>query len=135
MRAESCRLNVYPDKIVNRYLDRYDPILEPWVGKDVCLSNRGLLVILLWRDYFPGHYRRDRHTVAEEFCRTASLTKQSPIQNSVACSEEVVPDGFDIIIDDARVAEPQRRPRVPFENPSNQGPMVEDWGTGLGRLA
>ena len=44
------------DKIASRYLDRYDPILEPWVEKKIVLLELGVDKggsLLLWRDYFP----------------------------------------------------------------------------------
>ncbi|HEV2173356.1 MAG TPA: hypothetical protein VGR71_07305, partial [Nitrospira sp.] len=39
-----------------RYLEHYDPILEPWVHKEIKLLEIGVFrggSLLLWRDYFP----------------------------------------------------------------------------------
>lgn len=56
MRSEQLDLDRYDtDKIDNRYLERYDPILKPWVNKKVKLLEIGIDKggsLLLWRDYF-----------------------------------------------------------------------------------
>ena len=56
MRSEQLALDRYDtDKIDNRYLERYDPILKPWVNKKVKLLEIGIdkgESLLLWRDYF-----------------------------------------------------------------------------------
>ena len=55
MRSDNLDLAVYDtDKIGNRYLERYDPILEPWVNKKVKLLEIGIDKggsLLKWRDY------------------------------------------------------------------------------------
>ena len=57
MRRKYLALGQYDtDKIGNRYLERYDPILEPWVEKKIKLLEIGVYKggsLLLWRDYFP----------------------------------------------------------------------------------
>ena len=58
MRSAQLPLDKYDsDKIANRYLERYDPILEPWVDQPVTLLEIGVYKggsLLLWRDYFPS---------------------------------------------------------------------------------
>jgi hypothetical protein len=44
------------DKIANRYLEWYDPILQPLVDQEVKVLEIGVDAggsLLLWRDYFP----------------------------------------------------------------------------------
>ncbi len=57
MRSSQLPLEQYDsDKIANRYLDRYDPILEPWLDKKIVLLELGVHKggsLILWRDYFP----------------------------------------------------------------------------------
>src|SRR5208283_183661 len=57
VRSSQLSLEQYDtDKITNQYLDRYDPILEPWVEKKLTLLELGVDKggsLLLWRDYFP----------------------------------------------------------------------------------
>jgi len=56
MRSKQLTLTQYDtDKIANRYLERYDPILEPWVNKKITLLEIGVHKggsLFLWRDYF-----------------------------------------------------------------------------------
>src|SRR5262249_23051211 len=56
MRSKELNLDCYnTDKITHRYLDVYDPILAPWVGKEVKLLEIGIHKggsLRLWRDYF-----------------------------------------------------------------------------------
>ena len=63
MRSKQLTLTQYDtDKIANRYLERYDPILEPWVNKKITLLEIGVHKggsLFLWRDYFSqGDNRR-----------------------------------------------------------------------------
>ena len=57
MRSLQLRLHEYDsDKIANRYLDYYDPMLQPWLEKKIVLLELGVHTggsLLLWRDYFP----------------------------------------------------------------------------------
>ncbi len=56
MRSHELNLHRYDtDKITNRYLDTYDPILDPWVKKEIALLELGVYSggsLFLWRDYF-----------------------------------------------------------------------------------
>ncbi len=57
MRSRELALKKYnTDKITNRYLDWYDPMLEHFVPKEIKLVELGIYEggsLLLWRDYFP----------------------------------------------------------------------------------
>ncbi len=87
----------------------YDPVLAPWVNREVAVLEIGVHrggSLLLWRDYFPlgtiagidlhlpeGFVGGERIRVFEgNQTDTAFLTE---------VANEVAPDGFDIIIDDA----------------------------------
>ena len=57
MRSAQLHLDEYDtDKLSNRYLERYDPLFEPWLNKPVVLLELGIHKdgsLHLWRDYFP----------------------------------------------------------------------------------
>ena len=57
MRSKQLALDSYnSDKIGIGYLDVYDPILVPWVDKEIKLLELGIHKggsLQLWRDYFP----------------------------------------------------------------------------------
>ena len=57
MRSLELSLDKYDsDKITNRYLEKYDPIFEPYVQKKLAFLELGISKggsLLLWRDYFP----------------------------------------------------------------------------------
>lgn len=110
MRSLQLPLEQYDtDKVANRYLQRYDLIFEPWIEKKIILLELGIHKggsLLLWRDYFPlgtivgidinlskGFQPPNRIHVFE-----GSQT-DPPFLSRVA--NEIAPEGFDIIIDDA----------------------------------
>ena len=57
MRSQQLSLDRYDsDKIASGYLDLYDPILEPWIDKEIRLLEIGVHSggsLRLWSDYFP----------------------------------------------------------------------------------
>src|SRR5215510_16359485 len=144
MRSRELSLEQYDsDKIVNRYLDRYDPMLVPWVGKDVCLLELGVHKggsLLLWRDYFPRgtivgiDIRLPKNFRPPDRIHLYEGSQADPEFLS-RVAREVAPDGFDIIIDDAsHVAELTKAAFWHlFENHlKSQGLyVIEDWGTGF----
>jgi len=97
------------DKINHGYLKEYDPIFEPYVQKKIALLELGVEKggsLLLWRDYFPfgtivgidkklpaGFDPGERIRIFEG--------DQADPQFLSQVANEVAPEGFDIIIDDA----------------------------------
>jgi hypothetical protein len=130
------------DKIENRYLYWYDPVLEPFVDRDVKVLEMGVYKggsILLWRDYFPKGI-----IAGVDLKLPAGLEGQDRIytfQGSQAdtsflswVANKIAPEGFDIIIDDAshfgalakiafwHLFEQHLKPSGLY--------VIEDWGTG-----
>ena len=110
MRSLQLNLDQYDsDKITHRFLEHYDSIFEPWVEKKISLLELGIYKggsLLLWRDYFPlgtivgidikppvGFEPPERIHVFEG-------SQADPKFLSVV-ADEIAPEGFDIIIDDA----------------------------------
>ncbi len=99
------------DKIAGRYLERYDPILEPWLKKRMVLLELGVHQggsLLLWRDYFPhGTIVGIDISLPKEFKPTKRIHiyegSQADPKFLSRVANETAPDGFDIIIDDAFV--------------------------------
>ena len=110
MRSDELDLKRYDtDKIANRYLERYDPILQPLVDREIRLLEIGVHnggSLLLWRDYF-----RKGTIVGIDLELPNGLANEERIQlfqgsqsDPAFLSEvarKIAPDGFDIIIDDA----------------------------------
>ena len=143
MRSTQLPLNSYDtDKITGRYLDSYDPVLQPWVDKPVKLLELGVKnggSLMLWRDYFPlgtivgidinlpkGLSPGERVHVFEG--------SQSDPRFLSEVANRVAPEGFDIIIDDAsHIGELTRIAFWHlFDNHLKPGGLyvIEDWGTG-----
>jgi len=130
------------DKISNGYLERYDPVLSPWLDKEIVLLELGVRTggsLLLWRDYFPlatvvgvDIKLPADFTPGERIHTREGNQADRPFLSSVA--EEFASGGFDIIIDDAsHIAE---LTGVSFwhlfEHHLRPGGLyvIEDWGTG-----
>ena len=130
------------DKINSRYLEQYDPVLKPYLEKEITLLELGILnggSLLLWRDYFPL-----ARIVGIDIKLPKNFTDSDRIQmfegsqadpeflTSVA--EKTAPDGFDIIIDDAsHIGELTKTSFWHlFDNHLKPGGLyvIEDWGTG-----
>src|SRR3990170_6436469 len=110
MRSAHLCLDKYDsDKISNRYLERYDPVLEPWVDQPIVLLELGVHKggsLLLWHDYFPlGTIVGVDIKLPNEFKPPARIQlfegSQADRQFLSALANQVAPQGFDIIIDDA----------------------------------
>jgi len=130
------------DKISGRYLERYDPVLEPWLEKEIVLLELGVHrggSLLLWRDYFPrGTIVGIDPNPPPNFKPTNRIHffqgSQGDLQFLSQVAKEVAPDGFDIVIDDAshlgelsKVAfwhlfDNHLKPKGLY--------VIEDWGTG-----
>ena len=143
MRSLELSLDKYDsDKIATLgFLKQYDPILEPYVQKEVALLELGIEKggsLLLWRDYFPfgtiagidiklpdGFDPGERIHIFEG--NQADSQFLSQVANNVA------PEGFDIIIDDAsHIGELTKTAFWHlFDNhlKPNGLYVIEDWGT------
>ena len=130
------------DKIANRYLEQYDPILEPWIEKKIVLLELGVHKggsLLLWRDYFPlGTIVGIDISLPAGFQPTERIHlfegSQAAPRFLSRVANEVAPDGFDIIIDDAsHIGELTKIAFWHlFDNHLKPGGLyvIEDWGTG-----
>jgi hypothetical protein len=143
MRSSHLSLNQYDsDKIASGYLERYDQVLQPWVNKKIVLLELGIYKggsLLLWRDYFrlgtivgidiklPGDFNPGERIHVFE-------GSQADPQFLSRIANEVAPEGFDIIIDDAsHIGE---FTKIAFWHLFNNHLkpkglyVIEDWGTG-----
>jgi hypothetical protein len=143
MRSSQLSLEQYDsDKIALRYLERYDPILEPWLEKKIVLLELGVDKggsLLLWRDYFPlGTIVGIDISLPTEFKPTERIHiyqgSQADRKFLSGIANEIAPDGFDIIIDDAsHIGELTKMAFWHlFDNhlKPNGLYVIEDWGTG-----
>jgi hypothetical protein len=143
MRSSQLPLAQYDtDKIAGRYLERYDPILEPLIEKNIVLLELGVHKggsLMLWRDYFPlGTIVGIDISLAKGFQPTERIHvfegSQADPQFLSHVANETAPDGFDIIIDDAsHIGELTRIAFWHlFDNHLKPGGLyvIEDWGTG-----
>ena len=143
MRSKQLNLDSYDtDKVAHRYLDLYDPILLPWIGKEINLLEIGIYKggsLQLWRDYFPlGNIIGIDLKLPKQFVpgdriqvfEGSQLNKQflSNVANKAA------PDGLDIVIDDAsHIGEMTKKTFWHlFDHHLKPGGLyaIEDWGTG-----
>ena len=143
MRSSQLPLEQYDsDKIANRYLERYDPIFQPWLDKEIILLELGVHKggsLLLWRDYFPlGTIVGIDISLPKEFKPPERIHIYEGSQaNSKFLSRvanEIAPEGFDIIIDDASHIGDLAKIAFwhLFDNHLKPGGLyvIEDWGTG-----
>jgi hypothetical protein len=143
MRSKELNLDSYnTDKITHRYLDVYDPILTPWLGKEIKLLEIGVHKggsLQLWRDYFPlGAIVGIDLKLPERFEPGERIQVFEGSQSDEAFLSEVTkrtaPEGFDIIIDDAsHIGELTKTTFWHlFDNHLKPGGLyvIEDWGTG-----
>lgn len=110
MRSKQLDLSKYnSDKINNRYLDDYDPLFESLVNKDIKLLELGIYrggSLLLWRDYFPkGTIVGIDINVPKDFPKEERISlfegSQTDYNFLSKVANEMAPNGFDVIIDDA----------------------------------
>jgi hypothetical protein len=130
------------DKIASRYLERYDPVLEPWLEKKIVLLELGVDKggsLLLWRDYFPlGTIVGIDINLPKEFKPPERINiyegSQTDIRFLSRVANEIAPEGFDVIIDDAsHIGEFTKTAFWHlFDNhlKTNGLYVIEDWGTG-----
>lgn len=143
MRSVQLDLDQYDsDKIASRYLERYDPILEHWIEKKIVLLELGVHKggsLLLWRDYFPlGTIVGIDKKLPKDFKPTERIHmyegSQADPKFLSRVANEVAPDGFDIIIDDASHMGALTKISFwhLFDNhlKPNGLYVIEDWGTG-----
>lgn len=143
MRSSQLSLSKYDsDKIANRYLERYDPILEPYLEKKIVLLELGVHKggsLLLWRDYFTlGTIVGIDTSLPKEFNPTERIHiyegSQADPKFLSRVASEIAPDGFDIIIDDASHIGDLTKIAFwhLFDNHLKPGGLyvIEDWGTG-----
>jgi hypothetical protein len=143
MRSKELNLSAYDtDKIKFSYLEIYDPILAPWVDKDVKLLEVGVHrggSLKLWRDYFPrGTIVGIDRKLPEHFEREARIQvfegKQQDPGFLSRVASTIAPEGFDIIIDDASHFADVTKLTFwhLFEHHLKPGGLyaIEDWGTG-----
>ena len=143
MRSSQLSLDQYDsDKIASGYLERYDPIFEPLLKKEIRLLELGVYKggsLLLWRDYFPqGTITGIDINLPKDFQPFERIHvfegSQADLEFLTRVAKEVAPEGFDIIIDDAsHIGE---LTKIAFwhlfdNHLKPQGLyVIEDWGTG-----
>jgi hypothetical protein len=143
MRSKQLDLSAYDsDKIKHGYLGLYDPVLAPWINKEVTLLEVGVLrggSLRLWRDYFPrGTIIGIDRSLPEHFQPEERIQIFEGNQWDKAFLSKVAnktaPDGFDIIIDDASHIgiKTKRTFWHLFDHHLKPGGLyaIEDWGTG-----
>ncbi len=143
MRSSELNLERYDtDKITAHYFERYDPILESWLKKKIVLLELGVYKggsLLLWKDYFPlGTIVGVDINLPKDFEPTERIHLYEGSQSDTAflsrVANEIAPDGFDIIIDDAsHIGEYAKRSFWHlFDNHLKPHGLyvIEDWGTG-----
>jgi len=143
MRSSRLDLGKYDsDKIENRYLDWYSPFLEPFINKKIVLLELGVYKggsLLLWRDYFPlGTIVGIDIKLQESFQNVERIHvfegSQADIQFLSRVANEIAPERFDIIIDDAsHIGELTKIAFWHlFDYHLKPGGLyvIEDWGTG-----
>lgn len=143
MRSSQLHLEQYDsDKIASRYLERYDPVLKPWLENKIVLLELGVDKggsLLLWRDYFPlGTIVGIDIDLPKELKSTERIYTYEGSQTDTKflsrVANEIAPDGFDIIIDDAsHIGELTKTAFWHlFDNhlKTNGLYVIEDWGTG-----
>lgn len=143
MRSAELSLDRYDsDKVENRYFEYYDPMLEPWLDREITMLELGVRrggSLLLWRDYFP------RATIVgidialpKDFKPTERIQlyegSQADTQFLTRVARETAPGGYDIIIDDASHVGSLTKVGFwhLFDNHLKPGGLfvIEDWGTG-----
>ena len=143
MRSKELDLDSYnTDKITHGYLDVYDPLLAPWVDREIKLLEIGVREggsLQLWRDYFRrGVIIGIDIKLPERFVPGERIQVFEGSQSDEKFLSEVAsrtaPEGFDIIIDDAsHIGELTKRTFWHlFDHYLKPGGLyaIEDWCTG-----
>jgi hypothetical protein len=143
MRSQQLQLEKYnTDRIDNLYLEKYDPVFASLVNSKVKILELGVYnggSLLLWRDYFPLgtvvgiDIKLPRDFGSQERIHLYRGSQADRVFLS-AVANEIAPEGFDIIIDDAsHIGELTNISFWHlFDNHLKTGGIyaIEDWGTG-----
>jgi hypothetical protein len=143
MRSKELNLSAYDtDKTKLGYLEIYDPVLAPWVHKNVKLLELGVHrggSLKLWRDYFPrGIVVGIDRKLPERLERDGRIEVFEGRQQDPAflshVANTIAPEGFDIIVDDASHVGDVTKVTFwhLFDHHLKPGGIyaIEDWGTG-----
>ena len=143
MRSKQLHLDNYDtDKIAHNYFKWYDPILTPWIDKEIKLLEIGVYKggsLQLWSDYFPlGTIVGIDLKLPTDFAPGERIHvfegSQADEQFLSKVANHTAPGGFDIIIDDAsHIGELTKIAFWHlFDNHLKPGGLyvIEDWGTG-----
>jgi len=143
MRSSELSLAQYnTDKIISHYLEKYDQILEPWLDKEITLLELGIYnggSLMLWRDYFPlGTIAGVDINLPRGFEPTDRIHLYQGNQSDHAflsrVANEIAPEGFDIVIDDASHIGELTKSAFWHLFDNHLKPhglyVIEDWGTG-----
>jgi hypothetical protein len=143
MRSKQLNLDTYEtDKVRLGYLDAYDPILAPWVDKEIKLLEIGVRKggsLQLWRDYFVcgtivGIDRKLRRHLRLGERIQVFQGGQADKEFLSKVANRTAPEGFDIIIDDASHIGKLTKETFwhLFDHHLKSGGLyaIEDWGTG-----
>lgn len=143
MRSKQLDLSAYDsDKIKHGYLGLYDPVLVPWIDKEITLLEVGVYrggSLRLWRDYFSrGTIVGIDRNLPENFQSEERIQLFEGNQGDKAFLSKVAnataPNGFDIIIDDASHVGEKTKGTFwhLFDHHLKPGGLyaIEDWGTG-----
>lgn len=143
MRSKQLPLERYnTDKIANRYLEWYDPILQHLVDQEVKVLEIGVYQggsLLLWRDYFPKGT-----IIGVDLNLPGGLSDEGRIEVFRGSQDDTIflsqvadktaPNGFDVIIDDASHIGALTKVAFwhLFDNHLKPSGLyvIEDWGTG-----
>jgi len=143
LRSTEIHLERYDsDKVKNNYLAQYDSVLEPWVDKKITLLELGIYKggsLLLWRDYFPQGTIIGIDLELPQDIQPPDRVRmfkgnQADKRLLSRVADELAPQGFDIIIDDAsHIGELTKLSFWHlFDRHLKPGGLyvIEDWGTG-----
>jgi SAM-dependent methyltransferase len=143
MRSKELALEQYDtDKMASGYLEQYDEIFDPLVNEPITLLELGVYrggSLLLWNDYFPSATIVGVDIeLPKDFNGTERIHLFEGSQADPAflwrVSNEIAPNGFDIIIDDASHMGELTKAAFwhLFDNHLKPGGfyVIEDWGTG-----
>ena len=110
MRSKQLDLPSYDtDKIQHHDLEVYEPLLLPWMDREIRLLEIGIHKggsLKLWRDYFPrGVIVGIDLKLPQDFVPGERIElfqgSQADTQFLSAVASKTAPEGFDVIIDDA----------------------------------
>lgn len=143
MRSSQLTLAQYDsDKAALPYMQRYDELLQPWIGKKISLLELGIHKggsLLMWHDYFPlGSIAGIDIKLPENLPPKERIHvfqgSQGDTRFLSRVADEIAPEGFDVIIDDAsHIGELTKIAFWHlFDNHLKPNGLyaIEDWGTG-----